>query len=286
MKMSQVSDHFRKQRIQEILEKSLISEKEAEIERLSYLNAVLQTNLGQLEADKNQSLQTFNSESANHQKKINELKHIIQNESQIKSQLQQECDILSNTFTKFVEEHEDILRQNENDKDQLQNEINELKKELLRQRENSEAQQKEGFYKTRHSLEDINKLRDDLKKKNGNLVEMRTDMEMLKNEYLVLEEVNNELRTEQCSYVKALSQYKENITQSEVEIINLRKQLNKAEDENKIKTQELERISQENSDLISRSEYISSQVKKVKSMLSHVLKLDSLLKMDRRTQAR
>ena len=245
MQMNHVSDNFRQQRIQEIVEDSLGGEKEAQIEKLNYANALLKTELERIDQENQRIVQMYNQEVEKFNKTLSDFKNALQAEVQAKSQLQQECEKLTNRVAMIAQQHEEIVKQKGGADIKLQNEINRL------------VQENQNLKKQRDEHERTSKQKDEL------IEEMRKDMEILKNEYIELENANHCLNADQNEYADILAAFKEKKIQDEAEIQKLRETIKRLEDDSKDTKQELDKTLQENSELIAKSEYISSQVKKV-----------------------
>ena len=230
MKMNQATDDFCQQRIHEIVEDSLSTEKETQIEKLNNANAILKTELDKLDQENEKIVQAYNDELAKFNVTVSEFKNAFHKETQARIQLQQENEKLNLK-----------LKQQNNNGSDLQNELIRLKRQ-------------------KEEIELVNKAKDDI------IDDMRADIETLKDEYIQLEKVNNDLNAEYSSIVSVLSNFKEKSQQDEAEIKKLNINLKNNEEEKSSLKIELERILKENSDLIVKSEYISSQVKKVRSI--------------------
>lgn len=245
MQMNHVSENFKQQRIQEIIEDSIGGEKEAQIEKLNYANALLKTELGRIDQENQKIVQLYNQEVAKFNKTISDFKNALQVEVKAKNQLQQECENLTNKLNIFAQQHEEIVKQRGGADSKLQNELNRL------------VQENQNLKKQREEYDRTNKQKDEL------IEEMRKDMEILKNEYIELENANHCLNSDQNEYADILAAFKEKKIQDEAEIQKLKDILRKMEEDSRDTKQELDRTLQENSELIAKSEYISSQVKKV-----------------------
>jgi len=246
MKMNQATDDFCQQRIHEIVEDSLATEKEAQIERLNSANALLKTELDKLDQENEKIVQAYNDELAKFNVAMGEFKNALQKETQARVQLQQENEKLSSALTNFTRQHEEIIKQQSNNGNELQNELARLKSEF----ENTRRQKDE--------IEQVSKAKDDI------IDEMRRDIETLKDEYIQLEKVNSDLNAEYSAIVDVVSSFKEKSLQNEAEFKKLQNSLKKSEEEKLDLKKEFERVLKENSDLITKSEYISAQVKRVR----------------------
>ena len=114
MKQNSVSDDFRKQRIHEIVEDSLLHEKEIQIEKLSQINAYLKTEIRKSEDEKAKIKQVYAEETTKFQKTINEFEALIENEARTKNQYKQEFENLSDKISQYTRQQEEALQEKEN----------------------------------------------------------------------------------------------------------------------------------------------------------------------------
>ena len=90
MKMNEASEEFRKLRIQEIVEDSLLAEKEHQISRLLEANAYLEAELIKVDEEKQKVIKIYQEEVGKFQKTVEEFEEILQKEAKEKRKLEEE----------------------------------------------------------------------------------------------------------------------------------------------------------------------------------------------------
>lgn len=250
MKQNSVSDDFRKQRIHEIIEDSMLAEKEIQIEKLNQVNAYLKTELRKSEDEKTKIKQVYQEEVLKFQKTFSEFESVVESEARAKTQYKQEYELIASKLQQLSRQNEELLSEKEaqlyESAHLYQNEMNQMKNEL-------------NFLREKAMNEEAN-----AKRKDSLIAEMQKDLEIFRREYAQLEFNYTTLLNEHAVISKKANAHQEVTSQLENEIKNLREKLQKTEDEFRRCQGDLEAILSEKADLLSKTEYISNQVKKVK----------------------
>ena len=246
MKLNQVSDEFRRLRVQEIVEESLLAEKEAQIQRLVQNNAYLETELYRLEDDKQRIKRIYQEEVEKFQKTVDEFEDILQKDAQEKHKLEEEK---AQLIKKLQEIEGGVNQQRENQFNQsvqgYQNEISDLKQEI------------ESF-KTKYAQAEYTS-----GKKEESIVDLKKELQILKEENRNLEGSYNSLIEEYNLLKELLDKVQEGGVYGEDEIKVLKQKLEKSENEIKKVNNLLQSAIAEKADLISKSDYITNQAKQV-----------------------
>lgn len=249
MKLSRVSDDFRKQRVNEIIEDSLGGEKEEEIEKLNKINACLRAEIAAMEQDSQRVRQFFEQEAGKFQGVLNELKNALQAENQGRMQLQEENQKLAAAVNQLMNEKKNIL----SDKDsQIAQQTQAYEKEIQRLRtEISEiktgySQTEEGKRKKEEQFETVNK-----------------DYIQLQSQFRALETAHKKLQEELGNQSKELSRVQEFYKASTLENEELKGVLGNSEARIVELERELENSLKEKTEVLDKSEYVSSKIKEV-----------------------
>jgi len=240
MGLSEFSKEFRTQRIQELVEDSLLTEKEAQIRNLTEMNACLKTDLLLMENRFKELEQSSVQEQNKLQFKIDELSEEIKKYANIKKELtliQDECDhILRQRGREF-----DKNQQYENKMVQLNYEFEEL------ERINKDLQ---------YSCIENEKMYN----------EVKGDLEVLQNQYFQVEQEYTELKSENNKLkksLKELEEIRETNKAYEKDLKSLQERLKESENELKTTKEKLQEISREKSTILVKSEMFSTQAKQV-----------------------
>lgn len=249
MKLSRVSDDFRKQRVQEIIEDSMGAEKEEEIEKLNKINACLRAEIGAMEQDNQRVRQFFEQEANKFQGVLNELKNALQVESQGRIQLQEENQKLAAAVNQLMNEKKGILA----DKDsQVSQQSQAYEKEIQRLRAEIN-EMKTGYSQTEEG-----------RRKKDELFEVvNRDHMQLQGQYGALENAHKKLQEELNKQGKELSRVQELYKTSCVEVDELRGAFENSEARIRDLERELENSMKEKTEVLDKSEYVSSKIKEV-----------------------
>jgi len=158
MKLSSVSEEFRKQRINEIIEDSLASEKEAEIDRLTKTNSYLKTELLVLEQENQKIRQAYEEETGKFQNTVTILNEELEQEREARNALQQERQNMVSGLTQWSQQKEELLNERETH----------LK--TLRQKDSYIDEMKSDFEKIKNSYVDMEKAYNQLKEEHSGLL--------------------------------------------------------------------------------------------------------------------
>ena len=249
MQNSKVSDEFRRQRIQEIVEDSLLHEKETQIEKLNQINSYLKTEIKRADEDRNRISQVYQEEVIKFQKTISEFEAILENEVKTKNQYKQEYDNLAGKLAQLAKQHEELMNEKDTqiyqNAQSFQNEISRLKLviEELSEKLNIEEQNS--------------------KRKDQFIAEMQKDIEIFRREYAQLEHNFTTVAGEHETLQKRYNLLQEATTQLELELNSTREALRKTEEEYRVTSAELQQAQKEKLELVNKTDYISAQVKKV-----------------------
>jgi chromosome segregation ATPase len=249
MKQNAVSDDYRKQRITEILEDSLLQEKEIQIEKLNQVNAYLKTELRKAEDEKTKIKQVYQEEVLKFQKTFSDFEAVIEQEARAKNQYKQEYELIAGNLQKISRQNEDLLADREaqlyESSQAFQAETTNLRNEL-------------NFLREKAMNEEAN-----AKRKDSLIAEMQKDLEIFRREYATLEFNYTTLLNEHSALSKKANAHQDVVNQYENENKNLRENLQRMEEEFRQCQGDLGSVLKEKTDLLSKTEYISSQVKKV-----------------------
>ena len=249
MKLNHTSDEFRKQRIQEIIEDSLLVEKEIQIDKLNHINAYLKTELQKSEEDKQKINFNIQDEITKYQQSTLDLESSFQKEMKLRIYYQEEYEKLNTKVQQIQRSTEEFMRKKEA---QTGQHIQILQAEHLASRqENDEIRDK--YYELESQI--FNKDKD--------IEEMKQDIDTFRKEYSKMEQNYSGVINEQASLAKALQVSKDSNQKLEVELKNLIEKNYKLEEDFDIIQSDLQNALKEKNELIGKTEYISSQVKKV-----------------------
>jgi len=165
MKLSKVSEEFRKQRINEIIEDSLSSEKEGEIERLSKVNAYLKTELLVLEQENQKIRQAYEEETGKFQNIVSRLNEELEQEKEARNALQSERQNIVSGLTQWSQQKEELLNEREST----------LK--TMRQKDSYIDEMKCDFEKIKDSYIELEKAYIQLKEEHGSLLKALNNTE-------------------------------------------------------------------------------------------------------------
>ena len=107
MKLNRISEEFRKQRILEIIEDSLLAEKERIIERLNDSNAYLMAEVRKLEEENQKIKKGYEEEVGKFQKTIAEVELVLNNETKTKNQYKHEYEQLVLKVAQITQQQEE-----------------------------------------------------------------------------------------------------------------------------------------------------------------------------------
>ena len=270
MKLNQVSDEFRRLRVQEIVEESLLAEKEAQIQRLIHNNAYLETELYRIEDDKERIKNIYQEEVEKFQKTVDEFEEILKKEAQEKHKLEEEKDKLAKRLEEMNNPEGEVNQQRENQFNQsvqgYQNEIKDLKQEI------------ESF-KTKYGQAEYLSA-----KKEENIDELKKEIKLLKEENINLNGSYNSLIEEYNLLKELLDKVQEGGTFGEEEIKILKQKLEKSENELRKVNNLLQNAMAEKTELISKSDYITTQAKQVSLQMIFLLNQIRLWKRKRKRE--
>lgn len=208
MKLSHVSDNFRQQRINEIIEDSLNSEKEVEIEKLNKVNAYLKTELQTLEQENQRIRQAFEEEASKFQNTLADMGEALQQETDQKNQLLTEKQKLVNNLAQYSQQKDAITHEREQ---YSQN---------IAQKDAIIDEMKEDFEKIRDAYADIERAYNELKEENANLLKSSTQAQnSTKLNQSQIEELRNKLKQSE-ELVQTLQKEIEASTKEKDEIIS------------------------------------------------------------------
>lgn len=248
MKLSEVSNEFRRQRIQEIVEESLSNEKEVQIDRLIQANSILKSELLKYDEENEKIKKIYQEEVGKFQKTMSEFEDLIQRESHAKHQLQDENERLTLQVDGAARKTDDSghPKDRQINAQGYQNENFELKKEI----DNLKTKVGQGEYLCLQKEEIIN----DLKK----------DLEVMTEEYAKLEGSYNALVEEYNTIKESLEKIEERDTRSEEDHEALKQRLYSTENELKKANNALQNALGEKNQLLTKSEYIAAQARQVR----------------------
>ena len=208
MKLSHVSDNFRQQRINEIIDDSLNSEKEVEIEKLNKVNAYLKTELQALEQENQRIRQAFEEEASKFQNTLADMGDALQQETDQKNQLLNEKQKLVNNLAQYSQQKDAITHEREQ---YSQN---------IAQKDAIIDEMKEDFEKIRDAYGDIERAYNELKEENANLLKSSTMAQTsTKANQSQIEELRNKLKQSE-EFVQSLQKEIEASTKEKDEIIS------------------------------------------------------------------
>ena len=248
MKLNHTSDEFRKQRIQEIVEDSLLLEKEIQIDKLNHINAYLKTELQKCEEDRQKNL-NIQDEIIKYQQSSLDLESTLQKEVKLRTYYQEEYEKLNTTTQQIQHSTDEFIRKNEA---QTNQHIQILQSELLAIRQENDVI-RDKYYEFESQIFI----------KNNEIEEMKEDIDTFRKEYSKIEHNYSSVINEQASLAKALQVSNDSNRKLDAELRNLTEINHKLEDDFDITQSDLQTALKEKNELISKTEYISSQVKKV-----------------------
>ena len=249
MKLNHTSDEFCKQRIQEIVEDSLLMEKEIQIDKLNHINAYLKTELQKCEEDKQKIKLNIQDEITKYQQSSLDLESTLQKEVKLRTYYQEEYEKLNTTTQQIQHSTDEFIRKNEA---QTNQHIQILQAELLAIKQENDAI-RDKYYEFESQIFI----------KNKEIGEMKEDIDTFRKEYSKIEQNYSSVINEQASLAKALQVSNDSNKKFDAELRNLTEINHKLEDDFDIIQSDLQTALKEKNELISKTEYISSQVKKV-----------------------
>lgn len=234
MKMNEASEEFRRLRVQEIVEDSLLAEKEHQINRLLEANAYLEAELLKTDDERQKVIKVYQEEVGKFQKTVEEFEEILQKEAKEKHKLEEE----NKTLLKKLEAvgPESSRHRFEQSVAGYQNEISDLKQEITNLKNKFTEVEYIGLKK-----EEV------IKELNQNLKNFKQDYGNLENSYNTLIEEYNEMKAEDGG----------------VSVKSLQEQLAKTERELLKANTALQTVLNEKASLINKSEYITTQAQQV-----------------------
>lgn len=249
MRLNQISDDYRRQRIQEIVEDSLLSEKEIQIDRLNQLNAYLKSEVLRVEDDKIKLKNYYEDENEKLRRKYDQLELALENQSKFKLNLEQECEKLASKLKQVSHQNEELNKAREN---QYTMNIQALHEEIQDLKLQNEELRNES-YDFQHTIA----------KKDSQIEEMRRDIEILKREYSRIENSYQSLITDHNELTKSFNNAKETNFSYGAEIKMLNEKLRELEQEIGNKENDMRATKREKDDLLQKSDQLQVQIKKV-----------------------
>ena len=235
MKLNEVSDEYRRLREQEIVEENLFSEKEVQIDKLIQINVYLKAEYIKSEEEREKMKKAYYEEIEKFQKTIEEFEDLIQKEAEDKQKIKAENEKVSKLLNSAGEKGQSSNRLRENQFDQsvqgYQNEIYDLKQEI-------------------EQLTQKNNEKDEV------IAEMGEDLTKIEKSY-------NQLVGDYNGLKDILSQNQETDARNEEGFSGLQEKLFNAENELKKANASLHAVLVEKADLIKKSEDIAAQAKQV-----------------------
>lgn len=242
MRLSKISDEYRRQRVQEIVEDSLLTEKESQIEQLLQENAFLKAELFRVEDDNAKLKNYYDDEIYKLKRKYDQLELALENQSKLKLSYEQEAEKLSDKLVQSIAQHEEVLKEREH-----QYNLN-LK----------------AFHEEIQDLKHENyELQSENERNNNLLEEMRSDIEVIKREYSRVEGSYQSLITDHNEITKNFNATKEKNFHLEAEINRLNSQIKGLEQEIGNKENDFRATKREKEDLAVKSDQLQNQIKKV-----------------------
>ncbi len=237
MKLSHVSEDYRKQRIAEIIEDASTSEKETEIERLNKLNAYLKTESDLIEQENQKIRRAYDEETNKFQAAVNKLNDALHHEVEARNLLKKEKqDLLNELGHGFHEKDElakekekvlKILRQKDEDIEEIKKDFESIKKAYIEIEEAyaSSKKEEESLMKILSQSQESEKalqnqlqdLKDKLKESEEKLFQVGKDRDSLlkdkeelvgKSEYISVQ-VKQLIEDEQKTSVQIIEEMKE-----------------------------------------------------------------------------
>jgi len=240
MGLSEFSKEFRVQRIQELVEDSLLTEKEAQVRTLTEMNACLKTDLLLLE----NKYEELEKNSVQEQDKLNA--QIDELNAEIKEYM-----IMKEEFTLVQKECDHLLRQRGIEFD-----------------ENEQCEKK--MVQLNYEFEEMERVNKELHyscvEKEKMYSEVKSDLEVLQRRYFEIEQEYTELKNENNKLRKNLKEFEEmkDINKSnENELRILREKLKESEQDLHASKEKLKEASKEKTELLAKSEVFSTQAKQV-----------------------
>ena len=260
MGLSQISKDFRRQRIQEIAEDSLLTEKEIQIEKLIQVNVCLKRELYNADIEIKEIKQNAFKEVTGTDSKMNELVNELRNESGMRNEAQEENNVLHAQLKHLRQEYDRVVAQKETKLNMTEQSYKENLERLSHELERLERENR--------NLEQSSLMRGRVED------ELKRDLELIRNQYVQVENSYNELRSENNNLKRMLNDKQQNYeaySASENEINSLKLALKTSEDELKTTRDKLKLALRDNTDLLSKSEYISIQARKVTACFNIII---------------
>lgn len=235
MGRSEASSLFRNQRIQEIVEDSLLTEKEIQIDALIQQNSQLKTDLISLKEDSHKLAQASVNEITSLQATANELNGKLNEQGMLTKHLEQENETLRETVAKLRSQYEGVLNQSEGQSSEMKRSYRETIANL------------------EHEIEDMKRKRDrveaEFAERDRMLAEFKLDRDALRKELALREENlnivkhdNNKLEglVKELLHVREKNQaYVEEIHHLKEHLRTVQKELKENQDNLKTKNAEL-----------------------------------------------
>ena len=249
MKLNETSNVFMQQRVLEIFEESLQSEKEMIIENLNQANSVLRAELAQTHQEISKQRNYFQNEQDALKSTINHFEDVIRDHNETIQQLERERNQLRNNIQKISEDYEHQLIHNDNKYTQnmqiLHEEIRHLNSEL-------------------EGLRNINiKFENERNQRDRTIEEMRNDIEVLRTEYTKIEKNYQNLISEHAAVTKGSDLLKESNHKHEQEIGLLRIQLFELKNELSNTENQNHETNRSNEELSFQIQTLQDHIKKV-----------------------
>ena len=249
MKMSHISEEFRRQRINEIVEDSLNTEKEAEIEKLNKINAYLKTELINFEQEHQKIGYAYQEEINKYQNAVNELKDALNNEVQKNRHLEEDNQNLLVGLDQLSKQKQNLLYESE---DKLSSQTQMFQKELQKLKvENSELKGR------------ADQSIDLIRRKDESIENLRKELEKLQHDYNQLESVSGKARGEHDILSKAVDNAEAAYQEGKNQILELREKLKQSTELSGELERRCETLSKEKEEIVEKYEQISIQVKQV-----------------------
>ena len=246
MMRNQTSSEFTKQRVLEILEESLQSEKEVMIEKLTQANAQLKAELSKTEEEIVRQRKYFQNENELLRAALDQLEATLRSHDQTTQKLEQEREQLRQSLQQISEHYENQLKSN----DTKYNQNMQILHEEIR-RLNNEA---EGLRNAVYEIENGKTQREK---------EMRNDIEVLRTEYTKIEKNYQSLVADHAALSKNSHLLQEINRNQEQEIGMLKNQVLELKNELSNKTNEHSITHRNKEDLSSQVQSLQEQIMKV-----------------------
>lgn len=248
MKLNEVSDGFRQQRVQEIVEESLLAEKEVQIERLIEANAYLKAELLRSEQEKQKIKNVYQEELSKFQRTMTEFEDVMQKEAFSRHRLTEENQELAKRLEDRNRETNEVTQQRETQMNTsvqvYQNEMFDLKQEIS----DLKAKLSQSEYI--------------ILQKEETITELNHELDAIKDDFTKLENTYNSLVVEYKSMKDSFYKVKE--SKNDDDYTALKQRLYSTENELKKVNVALQHAIAEKTALLSKSEFIASQAKQVR----------------------